>query len=1224
MTFADAKRSWSTCPSNHLALLVQSSLAATQVAAEAPPVQDNPLQQAKEALAEERKKNQGTDGRTLQDAINLEQENEEDRKPPAATFAFQKPALLEINAETKALVPSKLGGQSTSAADKMKRYLDLREQWTAEKDQIRSIHRSLQHHRNTLANLAQQRQELLSSHLVMDPASKSNKLDEISENEQNCNRVIAQLQRQLSGLEQSTLEQQVAEADQQTRSAYHRVQYIQQNFSQPQKNSSNRVLWDILNRQKRPSSCNPHATRKALIFHRLAHAATINTHLSYPVYCLRFDQTGRYFISGADDYLVRVFCLAANTNSVTGGSGTSGSNNSSPVVRGAILVCTLRGHAGVINNIDVSLDNAFLATASEDGDVRVWGLKDGSPIAILRGHKGGANTVVWSATTPYRLVTAGGDGLARSWDIREACLKRYGKVIGKRPEYQAKKEKSGFESPPPLRAQAIAEVAVPPIPLRGQEHAVAPVIPLPPLPPAEGAPVAGVVAAAAAAAGPGQHDDGANAEGEDAVGRFVANDNIDEGVKLIRKLQHGTPQDEQAGGPGTRSRRSAVKVLCVARCPHGNHFATGSDDGVCRIWKDDDDVGVNTTDQKFSDWYSICGGKTGESLLANTRLGVTPLMVLKGHLSAVTDLEYSNKGDRILSASQKDGVVRIWSWSAEPTHPSVKKPSHILIQLSNPKAIAKQAQSTSRRRPARAAVSKISCDVAAWVQDDSMVITSQSELEKPNGSDIVPGSQYIFLWNSHSGDCLMGISGAHTMQCPVLIPHSIDASILCSAGADGCAKLWDLSTGKCISEFHNTLEFGPMDVRDKGKPCGFLDGAFSPDGTSLVLTDDSGRVSVFDCPSDDFDSPDTVGKDAPWMQEQYFANDYYDLQYDRNGYCIERGSELPPHLAPRGVRCSHSGSAWAGVATEMFQRLSGPVPLDEKTSRWTRQNVRLAGGRASESQFPVRGNLIGQFSSQHTVLLGETFPSGLAGRTSQDIGSSTVVSPARPRRNASPYRLSNNYRWRDYSDVQAEVGLEDEMEIDDDDEDFEISETHVGGRVLREESDDDDLDDLDESPVRQNSRRRRRGGGDDDSPVRSSARQRRRTYIDTDSESDSEEEMVEWMSTNNTPSGPFVGDYEACLFRVADARSHAIERMWVRRLESNSSFGGRKSYTPQVGDDIVYIPQAHFETISNFPTLDAPWQNWPEEAAWPVVKCCIRNVRYRFPYKAYFGRVDAE
>ena len=80
----------------------------------------------------------------------------------------------------------------------------------------------------------------------------------------------------------------------------------------------------------------------------------------------------------------------------------------------------------------------------------------------------------------------------------------------------------------------------------------------------------------------------------------MATDSIDEGVKLLSKLKHGETFDEaNAVGAGTRSRRSAVKVICVARCPHGGHFATGSDDGVCRVWLDEDDPAVKLVDDMF-------------------------------------------------------------------------------------------------------------------------------------------------------------------------------------------------------------------------------------------------------------------------------------------------------------------------------------------------------------------------------------------------------------------------------------------------------------------------------------------------------------------------------------------------------------------------------------------------------------------------------------------------
>jgi WD40 repeat protein len=97
------------------------------------------------------------------------------------------------------------------------------------------------------------------------------------------------------------------------------------------------------------------------------------------------------------------------------------------------------------------------------------------------------------------------------------------------------------------------------------------------------------------------NDDDIDDDSNNDSGRFISNSRIDEGVVLIAKLQHGASVDERAQVPGTRSRRSAVKVICVARCPYGGHFATGSDDGICRIWKDDDDEQVERVDHYLNE-----------------------------------------------------------------------------------------------------------------------------------------------------------------------------------------------------------------------------------------------------------------------------------------------------------------------------------------------------------------------------------------------------------------------------------------------------------------------------------------------------------------------------------------------------------------------------------------------------------------------------------------------
>jgi WD40 repeat protein len=592
----------------------------------------------------------------------------------------------------------------------------------------------------------------------------------------------------------------------------------------------------------------------------------------------------------------------------------------------------------VINDIDVSMDNCFLATASDDGDVRVWGLKNGCPIAILRGHKRGANMVSWSKLTPYRLVSTGSDGFARVWDIREACLKRYAKMVSQRGEYNLKltdeEEKAKNENrKADQRAEehSVVPNLLPPLPVRGESPSdlgspvnvnnstavAAESLDLsatpPPQPPDTQqveAPLAqpssrsvdsnnandnenGIIVPPLPAAVPplgqgadGGNQDGGGADGDAAEGaapgQFVANDLIDEGVKLLCKYQHGNIQEEH--GPGTRSRRSALNVICVARCPLGKQFVTGADDGICRVWEDFDDSSVAIIDARLST-------RNHETILQSARppqSGVEskPLLKLMGHVSIITDLAYSHAGDRILSASQKDGVVRVWNIGIPSTTGrgdkiifKDKRVTQIVIKLVNP--FSNKPSKPNRRRPGNAArnsSSKVCCDVAAWTHDDSYIVTSQSELKKENGTEIEPGSMFICMWDSKSGRSLICISGAHTSQCQVVLPHPMDASILCTASTDGFVKVWDWTQGKCILTHRNKNESGqPEDPKKIG---GYLDGSFSPDGSTIVLTDETGQITVLDSISKQ-ENPSNTGNELVWMKEQYFANDYYELAYDR-------------------------------------------------------------------------------------------------------------------------------------------------------------------------------------------------------------------------------------------------------------------------------------------------------------------------------------------------------
>ncbi|GKY96173.1 hypothetical protein MPSEU_000577100 [Mayamaea pseudoterrestris] len=1252
-TFADAKRQWSKAlPANQLESLVQGATIGSVSGQQALPKPIHLLDAAQEQF--QHSKHYPESGRTLLDAIAQDETHDNlDKDGPFVASALQRPMVVRFasnrqrkvtagynpagtgfvvatqNASSVTLV-SDIVAQSTTAANSLREFLNARNNLQRNQTLRRTLRKSIAMHRNTLNLLAQRRGNILSMDgSESDMVTKLKLLDEVKESEENSNRVIQQLERQLGILEPAIRLDALAlvNLEAAAREMFVVLQHSIACFRdlatealEPGK-LGNPLVRNILARQAgliRPNGrkgyrsigiVNPQPVarenRLAIIKSRFSHAVTINTHLAFPVFCLRFDRTGQYFITGADDYLAKLFCLGANIRP------KGNTINHASLHRGAVLVCTLRGHAGVINDIDVSSDNAFLATASEDGDCRIWGLTDGCPVAILRGHKDGCNMVSWSTTTPYRLVTAAADGHARCWDVREACLRRYRRFIGKRPEYQLNLTETTAElqaSPAALSDAAdgaFSEPPLPPLPVRLDEPlidaaavnngaGVSNSFPhLPPSPRENDSPIRAVLE---------QQNDFAE------LGQFVANDALDEGVQLLDKLRHGASLEEQLAGPGTRARRSPIKVICVARCPHGGHFATGSDDGICRIWKDEDDERIRQVDMKHLgiDLYEEEGYTRRR--LQTAREGVTNsrhLLDLKGHFSAVTDLHYSSRGDRLLSASQKDGIVRIWSWNADPASPQVTKvtSTHIVIKLTHPvSTTATAVLDGPRRRPVRTSV--ISCDVAVWVCDDSKIVTSQCEPIKQRISKIAAGSQYLFIWDSRTGDCLLGIHGAHSMQCPVVVPHPTDSTIFCSAGSDGVLKLWDADAGTCFFTFSNKIDFGPAEAQDCGKTGGFLDGAFSPDGTSLVVTDDSGRVSLFDCAL--VRSAVQEWTTPGWMKEQYFSNDYYDLKYDAHGYCVEGGSGLPPHLAPKGVRRAHGDVSWPDYVNDSFRTMVGPLPLEERAARCTRMQMLARRSASYQVQYLSRGNIISQYDLKSAIMLHSDGSGATAVAASTGgIGGRVSVSQASSPRNSG--RLSSNWRWGDAFNDLPDDGIDDD-DADGDDEDFVIgSERRSSGRlgrlsILQDSDDDEHNDDDDDSH-------------DSNAPRRSG----RRAFDDDDD--DSGAGVLEYMSTNNHPSGPFAGDYETYFFRMGSEReARTLSRTWLRRPEGDSSYTGTKIYSPQLGDTVVYIPRAHQETIVAFPSLSAPWQNWPEGAAWPVLQCCIRHVRYRFPFKSYYKR----
>ncbi|KAK6012106.1 WD domain, G-beta repeat protein, partial [Ostertagia ostertagi] len=85
-------------------------------------------------------------------------------------------------------------------------------------------------------------------------------------------------------------------------------------------------------------------------------------HLSM-VYCVTFDRTGNYVLTGADDNLIKVWD-----------------------VHQGLLRFTYRGHSAEVADVSVSYCNQMIASGSVDKSIRVWSLATGETLQVFHLH----------------------------------------------------------------------------------------------------------------------------------------------------------------------------------------------------------------------------------------------------------------------------------------------------------------------------------------------------------------------------------------------------------------------------------------------------------------------------------------------------------------------------------------------------------------------------------------------------------------------------------------------------------------------------------------------------------------------------------------------------------------------------------------------------------------------------------------------------------------------
>ncbi|CAI0467062.1 unnamed protein product [Linum tenue] len=170
----------------------------------------------------------------------------------------------------------------------------------------------------------------------------------------------------------------------------------------------------------------------------------------------------------------------------------------------------------------------------------------------------------------------------------------------------------------------------------------------------------------------------------------------------------------------------------------------------------------------------------------------------------------------------------------------------------------------------------------------------------------------ICVWNASDGSLVHSLTG-HTDSTYVLDVHPFNPRIAMSAGYDGRTIVWDIWEGKPI----RTYEISHFKL---------VDGKFSPDGTSIILSDDVGQLYILNTGQGESQ------KDSKY--DQFFLGDYRPLIQDTYGNVVDQETQLVPYRRNmQDLLCDSGMIPYEEPYQSMYQkRRLGALGLEWKPS----------------------------------------------------------------------------------------------------------------------------------------------------------------------------------------------------------------------------------------------------------------------------------------------------
>ena len=456
-------------------------------------------------------------------------------------------------------------------------------------------------------------------------------------------------------------------------------------------------------------------------------------------------------------------------------------------------LATLRGHEGWVRAVAFDPTEGRLASAGQDGAVRLWDAATGAELATLRGHEGWVLAVAFDPAGG-RLASAGEDGTVRLWDATSGAERA---------------TLSGHES-------AVLAVAFDPA---GERLASAG---------DDGTVRLWDATSGAELAKLRGHEDGVSALAFDPAGGRLASAGDDGTVRLW---------DVASGAEHATLRGHERWVTALAFDPTGGRLASAGDDGTVRLWDADSGTERATLRGHASQVLAVAFDPAGGRLASAGGGGTVRLWdaatgaeraKLRGHASQVLAVAFDPAGGRLASAGE-DGTVRLWDATTGAKRATLRGHKVWIFTVAFDPAGGRLA-SAGEDGTVRLWDAATGAELATLRGHEGVVFAVAFDPTGPRlASAGVDG--IVRLWDAATGAELATLRGHEGRVFGVAFDPA--GGQLASAGQDGTVRLWDSGNGaeRAALRGHESL------VRAV---------AFDPAGGRLVSAGSDGTVRLWD------------------------------------------------------------------------------------------------------------------------------------------------------------------------------------------------------------------------------------------------------------------------------------------------------------------------------------------------------------------------------------------